>query len=228
MIVVLTCCRPGTSYVEATIKQIDESAQGSRVLLVDGSFDGSFAGWRVEMRSRPVASPQNKWVAWEAFDLAAAANEDLCFFEDDLEFSHNAPRYIENFSVPNDVAFVTFFSTWLGPKQPLGLFRVHAHSYMMAQALKFPLRTVQQLVAERGVALGHEGQMLGGFDEILRHVAIRRGWRYAAVHPGIVQHVGGHSAVGNGKLSDNRIAHNYLGRAFDAAALSMYPSEFFS
>jgi hypothetical protein len=236
MIVVLTCPRPGTSYVEATVKQIDESARGStRILLVDSTEDSdgprhneSFAGWRVETRVRPLRSPQNKWVAWEAFHLAAAENEDLCFFEDDLEFSRNAPRYIENFSVPDDVAFVTFFSPWLERKLPIGLFRVHAHSYTMAQALKFPLRTVRQLVEERGRALGHEGQLLGGFDEILRHIAIQRTWRYAAMHPGIVQHVGANSAVGNGGLVGNRIAHNYLGREFDAEALTLYPKEFFS
>lgn len=231
MIVVLTCGRSGASYVEATVKQIDESARGPRVLLVDETLDNSFVNrsdWRVERRTRPIVAPQNKWVAWEAFHLAADANEDLCFFEDDLEFARNAPKYIENFSVPDDLAFVTFFSTWLGPKQPLGLWRIHAHTYMMAQALKFPLRTVRHLVEERSGALWNEGRMLGGFDEILRHVAIRCAWRYGVMHPGIVQHVGANSAVGNGELSDNRIAHNYTGCDFDADTLALYPKEYFT
>lgn len=224
MIVVLTCAR-AMSYADATLQQIDECVHGQKVLLVDGTEHAPRNGWNVVCRPRPVTPPQNKWTAWEAFTLAAEADEDLCFFEDDLEFCKNAPSFIEDFPVPDDLAFVTFYSPWVDPTWPIGVWRHHAHSYMMAQALKFSRRTVKALAACK------EGAMAiapGGVDEALHHVAVTNLWRYGLVIPGLVQHVGAESVVGNGPLTGMRVTRNFAGREFDANGLRRCPQEFFS
>lgn len=224
MIVVLTCVR-FPSYADATLRQIDESARGRRTLLIDGVDRLAPLGWDVVHHPRPVVPPQNKWTAWESFKIADRANEDMCFFEDDLEFSKNAPSFIEDFVVPDDLAFVTFFSPWIDPTWPIGLWRHHAHSYTMAQALKFSRRTVRELAQckEEAMAIG-----LGGFDEALHHIAVQRRWRYGIVNPGLVQHVGATSVVGNGPLVGMRYTKNFAGQEFDANGLRRCPSEFFS
>lgn len=224
MIVVLTCARE-PSYADATLQQIDECTRGQRVLLVDGIEHASREGWRVVCRPRPVVPPQNKWTAWEAFVLAAEADEDLCFFEDDLEFAKNAPSFIEDFPVPDDLAFVTFYSPWVDNTWPIGLWRHHAHSYTMAQSLKFPRRTVQTLVACRETAMTLAP---GGVDEVLHYIATTNLWRYGIVNPGLVQHVGAESVVGNGPLVGMRRARNFTGREFDANGLRRCPREFFA
>lgn len=224
MIVVLTCART-PSCAEATLQQIDECANGRKLLLVDGVDLISRPGWDTVCHPRPIVPPQNKWTAWEAFKIADRAGEDLCFFEDDLEFSKNAPIFIEDFVVPDDLAFVTFFSPWIDPTWPIGLWRHHAHSYTMAQALKFSRRTVRALAAykEEAMAIGP-----GGFDEALHHIAVKHRWRYGIMNPGIVQHVGVASVVGNGPLQGMRVTKNFAGREFDANCLRLYPPEFFS
>ena len=211
--------------MEATTLQIDESARGPKTLLVDGVDALPPAGWDVVYHPRPCAPPQNKWTAWEAFRISDRAGGDLCFFEDDLEFCKNAPSFIEDFAVPDDLAFVTFFSPWIDPTWPIGLWRHHAHSYTMGQALKFSRRTVRELAACKEEAMSIAP---GGFDEALHHIAVERRWRYGIVNPGIVQHVGVESVVGNGPLTGIRVTKNFVGRKFDANGLRRYPAEFFS
>ena len=172
-------------------------------------------GWRVVEEPRPVIPPQNKHTAWKAFELAFAAKSDLCFFEDDLLLTKNAAARIARFRVPDDLAFVTFFSTWLTNRQPIGLWRIHAASYIMAQSLKFPLRTVEELLLVRQSPEWHDMNQ-GGFDEALRKFAMARGWLYGIHNPNLVQHVGEASAVGNGRLSENRVTPNFAGVETDA------------
>ena len=221
MIVVLTSRRPQgkNAYVGETLRQIDESASKERrVLLSDGPLDDDFkvpVGWEVVFKQRPVIPPQNKWVAWTAFEMAAEANEDLVFFEDDLEFCKNAPGYIAKFKVPDDLNFIVFYTPWLTHEQPIGLWRIHAGSYVMAQAMKFPVRTCKELAATRNSELWTQGVMLGGLDEILRHIATEKRWRYGIFNPGIVQHIGENSVVGNGPLRGMRSAKNYAGKDLD-------------
>jgi len=224
MIVVLTSKRPEGApfYLGETLRQIDECAAGKRVVLTDGPLPDGFEppdGWGVVRSDRPTRKPQNKWVAWSAFDVAAEAGEDLCFFEDDLEFSVGAPAFIERFEVPGDVDVITFFSPWMTKEMPNGLWRINFHAYIMAQAMKFPLRTVRELRRAREEPIWKEGIPLGGFDEILHLIGIRRNWKLGILNPGIVQHVGDVSVVGNGELKGIRVARNYAGRESDARNL---------
>lgn len=221
MIVVLTCRRPDGSnkYVRETVRQIDESAKGERrILLSDGPLDDDWrppSDWEIVYKNRPVIQPQNKWVAWTAFEMAAEANEDLVFFEDDLEFSKNAPGFISKFKVPNDVEFIVFYTPWFTHEIPIGLWRIHAGCYMMAQAMKFSASTAKLLAAARYESIWQEAMALGGLDEILRHIASTNRWRYGIFHPGIVQHIGENSVVGNGPLRGMRSARNYAGKDLD-------------
>ncbi len=222
MIVVLTCNNRGQSYVEETLCQIEENAKGRKVILVDGDSFPPREGWEIACQPRQVIPPQNKWTAWEAFKLAANAEEDLVFFEDDLEFCKNAPSFIESFKVPDDLGFVVFFSPWLTKDQPLGLWRIHPHAYIMAQAMKFPLRSVKKLLTARTAPIWQEVMNQGGFDEVLRHVAISMKMRFGIMNPGLVQHIGAVSLVGNGDLKGIRVAQNYGGKSLDACKLKAH------
>ena len=98
----------------------------------------------------------------------------------------------------------------------------------MAQCMKFPLRSCIELTRARKESLWTEGSNLGGFDEILRYMAIQKHWKYGIINPGIVEHVGVISAVGNGNLSGMRVSKNYAGRDFDAMALAKFNAGYFT
>ena len=232
MIVVLTCQREGASYVEETLNQIDASAPAgvTKIILSDGPPPPEAdrrPGWENVVSPRPIRQPQNKWSAWKAFELAFEAKEDLCFFEDDLLLAKNAAARICEFKVPDDLTFVTFFSPWLTKSQPLGLWRIHGASYIMAQSLKFPLRTCERLLGMRQSDEWLEASGAEGFDGAVRWYCMKHHLLYGIHNPSLVQHVGAVSAVGNGPLKGCRVAENFVGVETDALVFGRNMPEYY-
>ncbi len=214
MIAVLTAPRLTTSYLARTLVGIDASARSTnKVVICDGEVPVLPPGWRAEPFIRPVPYPHNKWAAWRAFDLALEAGEDLTLFEDDLSLCKNAAAVIENYVVPDDIAFMLFYAPWSGPP---AIWRAHINAYVFAQCLRFPLRSLKTLCALRPQM---EACRLGGSDECIKAVTMPLNWFWGVHKPGLVQHIGADSAVGNGLLRGTRISQDYPGDAFDALSL---------
>jgi hypothetical protein len=218
MIVVTTCDR--SEYLQQTLDAIDLSATGRKVLVADRCEPPARAGWEVShVPPRPsFARPrENKWCLWHAFDLAAAAGEDLLFFQDDLALCRNAVRYVQRLAVPDDVALVSLFAPFGDSTMPHGLWRSKCHVYMYCQAVKFPLRTVRELAAARQEMADQLNR--GGDDDALQVLGSARGWLYAVHYPSIVQHVGAKSSVSDATLVGCRVSRAFPGVDFDAETL---------
>ena len=168
MIVVLTCLRI-PSCAEATLQQIDECTHSKKLLLVDGVDLLPHAGWDIVCHPRPIVPPQNKWTAWEAFEIANRANEELVFFEDDLNSARMRRVSSKTFLYQMTLAFVTFFSPGSIPRGRIGLWRrprAQLHDGAGAQVLSTD-RTGAAAYKEEAMAIGP-----GGFDEALHHIAV--------------------------------------------------------
>lgn len=225
MIIVPTCPRPdGASYLEQTISDIDESARGRREILVDadsGEIDLSgskFVEWRIRhLRSwsEPHPAGENKWVVWQALRIAIQRNEDLILLQDDLHLARGAAVWMEDFPVPADLAWVSFYAPQGDALMVPSLARWHCQHFNYCQALKIPLRTLRAL-REPEIVREMAVHRMGGDDETLRHFGDRFDWKFGVIYPGPVQHVGAVSAVGNGDLrSMSRYSRAFSGRDFD-------------
>lgn len=220
MIAVVTAPREGVSYLEATLESIDSSARdANRIVFLDGDGDVALpSSWRLERAPKPANHPrQNKWTAWAAITRAAAMNEDLLFFEDDIKLCKNGSAHAESVRVPADVALVTFYAPFGDLTMQPGIWRGPMGQFGYAQALKFPARTCVELHrARQEMADGR----FGTTDGMLREMGRRRSWHYGVHYPGIVQHRGATSLVGpGGKLVGHRVSHAYPGDQFDARSL---------
>ncbi len=214
MIAVLTAPRI-TSYLERTLAGIDASARSTnKVVICDGEVPALPAGWRAEPFVRPVPHAHNKWACWRAFDLAVEAQEDLTLFEDDLSLCKNAALVIEDYAVPDDIAFMLFYAPW--STLPPAIWRAHINAYVYAQCLRIPLRSLKTLCELRPQM---EACRLGGSDETIKAVTMPLNWYWGMHSPGLVQHIGADSAVGNGFLRGSRISRDYPGDSFDALSL---------
>jgi hypothetical protein len=142
--------------------------------------------------------------------------EDLVCFEDDVVLCRNAARYAERLIVPDDVAFVSLYAPWGDLTMPPGLWRARCHSFAGAQFLKISHLTCLILVSARGEM--EAALDLGGSDDMLKLLGKRRDWLYAAHYPGLAQHVGMVSSLGNGDKTP-RVSRAYPGDPFDAGLL---------
>lgn len=224
MIVVITTARPdGSSHLADTLHAIDSSATSERrVVLVDSADALDVpSGWTVINFTKPPQAKrgQNKWITWRAFELAAEADEDLLFFEDDLALCRGAARYIERLAVPDDLAFVSLYDPYgdANDGRPWGLWRARMHVYHYCQALKVPLRTCRILAA--GIDEMRGCLRFGGSDDTLRDFGQPRNWMCAIHVPGLVQHVGAKSCVGTQGLEGARVSRSYPGDEWDAGQL---------
>ena len=220
MIAVITCKRPsGVDYLASTLAQIDEAPRRfRRIVFSDRGSAAVPPGWENVVHSYVPpwkGKPENKWIALMAISEAARTGEDLCLFEDDIQFCPGAVAEIEGMRVPDDLAWVTFFSPWLGPgaTTPDGLWRSSvASTFVMAQALKIPARTCAALAAIRADEARWPRYGVVGSDELLAAIGREERWRYGIVKPNLVQHIGADSAVGNGELRGIRVSPTFLGK----------------
>ena len=201
MICVLTHARPGgASYLASTIKQIDATAAGVRIIVADDlewSTPFQLPGhWRVHRFARPATErPQNKWATWECFRLAVEAREELIILEDDIDLCANGARYMETAIVPQDSIVGSFYDPYFDAEVPRGWWRQKMVDFRFGQAMKFSRVACLTLLELRESMT--QIPRVGG-DDMLTVLGRRAGWT-AAIHcPSIVQHVGAVSAVGNG------------------------------
>lgn len=219
MIAVLTTRREGAAsgYLATTLADIESSARSEhRILVCDGVQLEPRPGWQQVIVDKPTTAPENRWAAWQAIALATMYGEDLVMFEDDLRLCVNAAAVIEETEIPDDVAFASFYAPFGDGTTPWGWWKSSCRTYLFAQCLKIPLRTCQVLA---GAIAEMRRCRLGGSDEVLRAMGTARGWQWAIHYPGLVQHVGAVSAVGNGNLRGTRSSRDYQGDAFDARTL---------
>jgi hypothetical protein len=201
VIAVLTHPRPGgVSYLGDTLASIDRSARGRRVVISDVSAHRPELPppWELEAFDRPASVvPQNKWALWRGMRIALEAGEDLVTFEDDVLLCRNGAVQAETLAVPPDVAWLSLYDPWFDTRCPHGLWRSRALTFMYAQAMKFPLRSLELLLLFNPISHDRTGA-----DDLLASLGRMLGLTYAVHVPSIAQHVGAVSAVGNGDLAD--------------------------
>lgn len=223
MIAVLTDLRR-TEYLAATIAGVDSSAPPSerRVIVVDGAKAPSAAiasGWEVVLSQKPAVARagENRWSTWAAFEFAARAREDLVFLEDDVVGSPGAAARAVGLRVPDDCALIMLYAPWGDRWFPWRIWRYRADGFSYCQALKIPLRTLDELVSARCEMEALRG---GGSDDCIRDIGARRDWMVGVHFPGLYQHVGARSLAAPHMTLENRVSEAWLGPQEDARLLT--------
>ncbi len=214
MICVLTCPRP-VNYLPATLRSIDASAKSkNRIVVVDGDYLPKDAtGWQVVYAPKPQWEYRihNRFPFWKCIELAFEAAEDLVFFEDDVKLCKNGATFIESLTVPESLAFLSFFSMDNGHGT---VERKTDRGFGFLQAAKFPLRTLERLVAMKHVMTSSR---LGGSDTCVGIIGAMFGWNHGIVFPNVAQHVGDESVV-TGSGAPKRMSPTFR-EEFDAMEL---------
>ena len=110
-----------------------------------------------------------------------------------------------------------FYAPWADSSMQSGVWRIHINNYNFAQCLKVPLRTCKILSNMRK---DMEASREGGIDEILRVLGGPLDWKVGVHYPGLVQHIGSYSAVGETRtLRGYRSSRSWMGADFDAMSL---------
>jgi hypothetical protein len=233
-IYVLTCPRPpeeeGGSewpYVLETCKAIErEDLPAPHFLFVDGDAmpaDLNVDFWRLVNWERPhMALRGNKLPYWAVLEHALEGlYDDVIVLEDDLKFCANAVRRMLTFPVPADVAFVQFFAPHINLASNVhpGLWRPPLTSQQFTQAIKYPARTLRQLLEWSDT---FEFGKFVESDQALNLASTRLGLRYAVHAPDLVDHVGASSATVPGSTvgeTSGRISQCFPDEGFDALRL---------
>jgi hypothetical protein len=207
------------SYIRSSLVAIDEHDPplSHRVIVCDGQYGGPRPpGWQIVEYERPPGSlhGRNKLPYWHLLERARELGHDAVCLEDDLSFCLNAVRRMASFLVPADLAWVQFFSPLhFTPTMFPGLWRPPAWSHLFLQAAKFPHRTLVELVDWQTEP---DFQKFGESDSALNLVATRKGWKYGAHCPDLVQHEGIVSVANEGASMYDRRARCFPGPNFDA------------
>lgn len=200
-LLVLTCARTRNGdadpwqYIKRTLPPIDaERVPGLRKGIVcDGPYEGPRPpGWDVYEFQRPPGNLRagNKLPYWHLLRVGLDLGGDLLALEDDVSFARNAVRRMATFPIPDDLAWVQFFSPMVirtFDTYP-GLWRPPAGSSSFLQAAKFPERTLQRLIEWQENAA--EFSISQASDSALAIFAPLLGLSYGVHVPDLVQHVG--------------------------------------
>jgi hypothetical protein len=200
--VTTTIRRDGASYVGRTLASVDAQARtheisADKILMSDGPLPvglaGEFPSW--DVRERPKSGARRN--GWRCFELAGEYRaDDMVLLQDDLELPcDDALAVIANTRVPDECFCLSFYQT-----RPVRISRpriVLGHATMSAgaQALKFPLRSVDWLIEIGQDALGLSRDELHLFDDAVYHAAaMSRTPLVGTVVPSVIRHVGEVSA----------------------------------
>lgn len=216
VLVLQTAPRPQPSLEDALTSL--ESAglsrwTGSKILSCDGLLDKTTAEkdeWHVFQTTRQQGCAR---AFARTLRIALAVDPDLerlTFLEDDVELCYNSLSYMSNIAVPDDVAFLTWFTydyDWSDPRheimQPAPALVAHREQrgilacrstrfFILTQACTFPRRTVELLLS--CPELSRYWPRRDGHDQMISWALGDAS--HAAHFPILVQHTGGlNSAV---------------------------------
>ena len=242
-----------TSYLFDTLSRLDMAGASEfdrRLVLSDGSlpeqsetevraiYTKSGLGWPTEVYPGPSGT---RIAFWRAFKIAYERGFDrVLIVEDDITPCKNALRYINSFSVPDDLAFVSFFemkelnSTDQYGLHDLGLFqfpRMKTRMYCGNQCMLIPRRTLEYLVAcdpsdpelpaDRWIVPASSSDCVMGW-----HLS-RSPWpRYGGLMPNLVQHIGEVSSLPEYSTLEGRLSACFPGEDFDAMTLPQNPTRY--
>lgn len=173
MISVLTCPRPGgISYIEPLLDAINTEVPEGRLFIV---------------RDGPIlrSPPDNKFAGWRAIEEALRVSEDLLFLEDDVRPAFDgAIREAIAYKVPEEAGYSSFhLSRFTAPGIRPSV------TFMMSQAVKIPLRSLNWLVKFPNYCIG-DWQAVLGFDCALASAGHAAGWFYEQKERNYFNHVG--------------------------------------
>jgi hypothetical protein len=248
-LILQTAPRPA-STLDRTLASLKEAKiaewRGSRILCSDGPLhvDQDHDGWHAFDTCQQLGSAK---AFIRALRMGLSVDPDLetlTFIEDDVELCQNALPYMSRVAIPEDVAFISWFTydyDWATPRHAIvephpsvvaaqekrGILGCRSSRYfILTQACTFPRRTVDRLLDCPHIAElwprrdGHDCMISWALGDAL----------YAVHFPVLAQHMGGlQSAValarGDAATGDSdaqagsRQSPYYAGRDFDALSL---------
>jgi hypothetical protein len=219
MIVVITTCeRPGSSYLEPLMRSIDTSRwNGRRLVVADGPLS-TRSDWPVLAGPSRLGQMRTYWraLATGVDEARRHGSDRITIFEDDVEICHNALQYMERARMPDALDFVTWFDGHVVPPGSRhGIYPVPAQYFFCLQGVTWRVSVAERLLAAPQAQAWpepHRGDIL-----IARILA---GRKYGVHVPNLVQHRGDVSLCNPGQgLAGVRTAANYPGPQLDALQL---------
>lgn len=250
VLAVRTAPRPCGSSLGTTVASLGEGGAlgrwlGNKVVVVDGllsrrEVDEYRLEWELFASGTKMGSALSLVETLRTALGACPDLEHVTLVEDDVEVCRGFLDYVPTVAVPDDVAFVSWFTydyDWAWPRRPYqcadlaGLGRPVLASrtsrfFVLSQAVTLPRRTVDCVLRCPMVAEGWP--TLDGADRMLSWALGDA--RYAVHFPILVQHAGGDNsavALARGPLPEgaddpqagDRKSPHYVGRDFDAGSL---------
>jgi hypothetical protein len=234
-VLVMTCPRPqGVSYLDETLRLLDQAGAGefdSKLVVSDGPLGR--CSWPSMVFEGPSDTRAARWRTWQ---IALDTGCDLILYcEDDISPCRNALRFIRNFPVAMQFAFVSFFEMYeleagmVEGLHPIKTYeRKHTRFFSGNQCLWIPRRTIEYLATCRPddpeIPVDQWMRPGGSSDALLGWHLSRSPWPcYAAHMPSLVQHVGEVSTWFGEPLTRDRQAKFFAGKDFDAMTLASHP-----
>lgn len=195
MIVVLTSPRDGASYLEQTLRQVEDQAPNEQKLLISHRIAAPVRdGWQALHVEHGHGNRKPFFIG-----LAIAAEfGDVIWLEDDIRLCKNALTYMSGFVVPAGLGWVQFFTPVpLRSGVGFGLHVGSPGSSRFLQAVKFSQAAAQAVCRSFRRRFDHEPD--GSADQALASISKHLGMRWAAHAPDLAEHVGDVSAFGDGR-----------------------------
>ncbi len=236
-LLILTCRRSREAdpwrYVRDTLEGADRdpilherrghAAAVRKGIVCDGPYEGPRPpGWDVHEFKRPpdTLRTKNKLPYWFLLKVGLDLGGDLIALEDDLRFSKNAIGRMASLIVPADLAWLQFFSPRVLRAWDFfpGIWRPPLSSSTFLQAVKFPRRTLEALIAWQ---LEPEFSMFQESDNALAIAAAKLRLDYGVHCPDLIQHVGQVSEAQDAtdQLHEWRTSSCWGGEDFDVMKL---------
>lgn len=228
VLAIQTAPRPQGWSLERTLMGLEAAGlqrwRGPRLLVADGRCPFTRSqGW---IYRETLPAPRSSMGTFRrllqaALEVAPDLTR-LTVFEDDVAVARNVLGYIDSVVVPDDVLFISWFSTWLQPDASLPrscFIENPTGSFRCGQALTIPRLTIDLLLLSKTLTtwpISH------GRSRIFAKMCGTEYATYLAHYPSIVQHTEGlNSACGpRNSAAGERKAPTFVGEDFDVQSFN--------
>ena len=216
VVAVQTSRRPKGDTLSRTIDSLDREGcdawEGRKLIVSDGYLPPSFAGWTSIKSSQDGMG--SSYTMIQLFKEAVAVCPDiemLTYAQDDIVVSHRAMDFIKRLNVPQDLAFVSWFSTSKAPcvDHPV-LVSKSISGFMRNQMLTIPRRSLIKMIESP------EATTWPFRFRCDRFLAVTlRDSDYGVFFPSLAQHIAGSNSACKSGAKHERKSPSFQGYEYD-------------
>lgn len=220
---ITTCAQRIDSTLPVTLRSLKNGGFDNPHLFIDGvsisemalESNGLLERYSIVVRSPAVKAFGNFILGlWELY-LRRPEADRYAMFQDDMICCRNLRQYLETVNYP-DHGYLNLYTAGVNVKEKLG-WSLSDQWGRGAVALVFDNATIRTFLGSEYMAnhrRHHNGHK--GIDKALIESAKRANYREWIHNPGLVQHLGQVSSIGNNLRQEIITAPTFVGEEFDA------------